>query len=172
MRMQYAKLNTSPHLNAIQLTNFGKTRDASLYSSRTLFIYAANQHCLTSKIRVSIMVSIPACHVGDRSSILRRGASFFLNFFSLFDHFSAAPNRFASIWTAFCFEVKLFTQKFRLQTFDSKLSSANLQEKENVAYRCSKTKKSRSFRFVQKTSYLNLPKNLIIFIGKKSTVNS
>ena len=34
---------------------------------------------IISRIRASIVVSIPACHAGDRSSILRLGA-FFANF--------------------------------------------------------------------------------------------
>ncbi len=40
------------------------------------------------KIRDSIVVSIPACHAGDRGSIPRHGVIIFKKFISIFNFFS------------------------------------------------------------------------------------
>ena len=46
---------------------------------------------ILSVLLVSIVVSIPACHAGDRGSIPRRGALFFLHLFLI--GFRIAPSR-------------------------------------------------------------------------------
>ena len=55
-------------------------------------IYECKFECLHD----SIVVSIPACHAGDRGSIPRRGASFILEFYALPCHERCVPDDYSS----------------------------------------------------------------------------
>ena len=56
---------------------------------------------LKHQILVSIVVSIPACHAGDRGSIPRRGGFFYLNIWFFWRLKNSWPNSSCLIWNFF-----------------------------------------------------------------------